>query len=153
MRVTFENRDEYLHFCESFDGDTWGYSVAFKMDGSCKLLPFEEFLEEYIEDFPVTLEFRTDVLQISGVMITGRIFLCDFDKMEEIAEEGEEMMESNHLTGTIIGVSRVIDLNDWYDETRRYRDLFNRDFSMDVIDYYRRELLKGGFKKVLCEVD
>ncbi len=153
MKVRLENKDEHLDFITGFEGDILNYSVALKMDGSCQLMTFEKFQEQYCEDYPLTVELQKDVIQISGVLVEGRLFLCDFDKMGLLAEQGKGIMESNHKFGEILGVSRIIYLNEWYDETRRYRDLFNMDLAQEVIDYYRRLLLKDGYKKVLYRVN
>lgn len=153
MTVTFDNEQEFMDFIASFSGDFF-YKAAFRMDGSCELLDFENFCYEDIEDYPVTVEFRRDMMQINAVRAMGKVYLCtDFQDVGRKALDVRDEMISKGLSGVVEALSRVICLTDWYDEYRRFKDLFNKDLSDMVKDSYKRLLAQDGYNKVLFRIN
>ena len=146
MKVTFENEEEFLDFVSSFDAGIF-YKAAFRMDGSCQLLTFEELEYEDIEDYPVTIELRRNMMQINAVRAMGKIYLCN--TFSDVGHVAMELLNRGNVKCPIEALSKVICLTDWYDETRRYVDLFNPDLSDMVKNNYKRQLVQDGYRKVL----
>lgn len=129
MRITFNNREEWIDFISSFRGE--GYSFAIKLDGSYELLSFDQLRREYAE-FPLEIEGGTDVIQICGIREGEKIRLCSFREAKEAANTGKDAF------------SRVITLNDWYDSNRRYIDALSPYLSDALLNSVKRRILTDG---------
>lgn len=129
MRITFNNREEWIDFISSFRGE--GYSFAIKLDGSYELLSFEQLRREYAE-FPLEIEGGTDLIQICGIREGEKMRLCSFREAKEAANTGKDAL------------SRVINLNDWYDSNRRYVDALSSYLSDALLNSVKRRILTDG---------